>query len=88
MHICVSKLTIIGSHNGLLPGRRQAIIWTNAEILLIGPPGTNFSEISIEIYTFSFIFEFEFEENTFENVIWKMAAILSPPQCVKLLSAQ
>ena len=44
-HICVSKLTIIGSDNGLLPGRRQAIIWTNAGILLIGPLGTNFSEI-------------------------------------------
>ena len=25
-HICVSKLTIIGSDNGLSPGRRQAII--------------------------------------------------------------
>ena len=53
-HICVSKLTIIGSDNGLSPGRRQAIIWTNAGILLIGPLGTNFSEILIEIYTFSF----------------------------------
>ena len=53
-HICVNKLTIIGSGNGLLPGRRQAIIWTNAGILLIGPLGTNFSEILIEIYTFSF----------------------------------
>ena len=53
-HICVSKLTIIGSDNGLLPGRRQAIIWTNAGILLIGPLGTNFSEISIRIQTFSF----------------------------------
>ena len=31
MHICVSKLTIIGSYNDLSPGRRQAIIWTNAE---------------------------------------------------------
>ena len=48
-HICVNKLTIIGSDNGLSPGRRQVIIWTNAEILLIGPLGTNFSEISIEI---------------------------------------
>ena len=28
-HICVSKLTIIGSDNGSSPGRRQAIIWTN-----------------------------------------------------------
>ena len=34
-HICVSKLTNIGSDNGLAPGRRQAIIWTNAGILLI-----------------------------------------------------
>ena len=53
-HICVSNLTIIGSDNGLSPGRRQAIIWTNAGILLIGPLGTNFSEISIEILPFSF----------------------------------
>ena len=52
-HICVGKLTIIGSDNGLSPERRQAIIWTNAEILLIGPPGTNLSEILIEIQTFS-----------------------------------
>ena len=53
-HICVNKLTIIGSDNGLSPGRRQAIIWTNAVILLIGHLGTNFSEILIEIYSFSF----------------------------------
>ena len=53
-HICVSKIIIIGSDNGLSPGRRQAIIWTNAGILLIEPSGTNFSEILIEIHTFSF----------------------------------
>ena len=53
-HICVSKLTIIGSDNGLSPGRRQTIIWTNDGILLIRPLGTNFSEILIAIYTFSF----------------------------------
>ena len=53
-HICVGNLTIIGSDNGLTPGRRQAIIWTNAGILLFGPSGTNFSDISIEIVTFSF----------------------------------
>ena len=50
--MCVSKL--IGSDNGLSPGWRQAIIWTNAGILLIGPVGTNSSDILIEIYTFSF----------------------------------
>ena len=53
-HICVNKLTIIGLDYGLSPGRRQAIIWTNAGILLIGPLGTNFSEILIEILAFSF----------------------------------
>ena len=47
--ICVSKLTIMGSDNGLSPERRQPIIWTNAGILLIGPLGTNFNEILIEI---------------------------------------
>ena len=30
-------ITIIGSDNGLWSGRHQAIIWTNAGILLIGP---------------------------------------------------
>ena len=44
-HIFVSKLAITGSDNGLSPGRRQAIIWTNAGILLIWPLGTNFSEM-------------------------------------------
>ena len=53
-HICIGKLTIIGSDNGLAPARRQATIWTNAGILFIGPLGTNFSEILIAIETFSF----------------------------------
>ena len=53
-HICISKLTIIGSDNGLSPGRRQAIIWTNDGILLTGPLGTNLSEILIKIHIFSF----------------------------------
>ena len=53
-HICVSNLTIIVSDNGLSPGGRQAIIWTNAGISLIQTLGTNFSEILREIYTFSF----------------------------------
>ena len=52
-HLCISKLTIIGSDNGLSPDRAQAIIWTNAGLLLIGPLGTNFSEILIKIITFS-----------------------------------
>ena len=35
-YICVGNLIIIGSDNALSPGRRQAIIWTNAGLLLIG----------------------------------------------------
>ena len=54
MHICVSKTNIIGSDNGLSPGRRQRIIWNNTGILLIGPLGTNLTEILIEIHAYSF----------------------------------
>ena len=53
-HICVGNLTNIDSDNGLSPGRRQAIIWTNAGLLLIGPLGTNFNEILSKIHKFSF----------------------------------
>ena len=52
-HICVSKLTITGPDNGLSPGRRQAIIWTNAGMLLVRTLGTNLSEILIKINTVS-----------------------------------
>ena len=70
---------IIGSDNGLSPARRQAIIWTNAGILLIGPLGTNFSEIFIKIKTFSLT-------NLHLKVLSaKVAAILSRPQCVNLM---
>ena len=53
MACCVSDRTIIGSDNGLLPGWRQAINWTNAEILLIWPLGIDFNEILFEFHTFS-----------------------------------
>ena len=66
-HICVGKLTIIGSDNDW-SGRHQAIIWTNAGILLIGPFNRNWN-----------IF---IQENAFDYVVWKMSAIFSLPQCV------
>ena len=64
--ICVVKLATIGSDNGLSPGRRQAIIWTNAAILLIGTLRTNFIEILIGS---SNIF---IEENAHEDVVCEM----------------
>ena len=51
-YICVGKLTLIGSNNGLSPGLRQGIIWTNAEILLIGFLGTNFNDIQSQFIYF------------------------------------
>ena len=52
-HIWVGNLTITGSDNGLSPGGRQAIILTNAWILLIEPIGKNFGEVLFEICIFS-----------------------------------
>ena len=72
-HICVSKLTIIGSENDLLPGRHQAIIWTNAGILLIWPLGINFNQILIEINTFSL-----------EKIYLKMSSGKWHPICLSL----
>ena len=72
-HICMSKLTIIGSDDGLSPGRRQAIIWTNAGILSIQPLETKFSEISIEIHIFSFT-----------KIHLKMLSAKSQPFCLSL----
>ena len=70
-HICVGNLTIIGSENGLSPGRRQAIIWTDAGILLIGTSWTNFNEILIEIPTF------RAKKIHLKKIVSEMAAILS-----------
>ena len=72
-HICVSKLTIIGSDNGLSPGRRQAIIWTNAGILLIRTLGTNFNEISSEI-----------RASSFKKMHFKMSSAKWRPFCLGL----
>ena len=77
-HISVGNLTNSGSHNGDMSlYRRQAIIWTIPEILLIGPFGTNFRDF---FYRNWYIF---IQENAFENDICKKVAILSRPQCVK-----
>ena len=70
-HICVGYLIIIGSDNGLSPGRRQAIIWTNA-IGIVNWNLRNKFQWNINQNPYIII-----QENPFENVVWKMAAILS-----------
>ena len=55
--------TIISSDNGLSPNRRQAIIWTNAVLLLIRPFRTKFQ------WNFNQNSNIFIEENEFENVV-------------------
>ena len=71
--IYVGNITIIASDNGLSPGRRQAIIWTNVGILLNGPLGTNFSEMLIGIQTFSS-----------KEMHLKMSSVKLRPSCLGL----
>ena len=73
-HICVNKLTTIGSDNGLSPGRRQAIIRTNAGILLIC---TLRNKLQWNFWSKIFI-----EENTLENIVCEIMSISSRHQCV------
>ena len=73
-HICAVDLAITGSDNGLSPDRHQAITWTDAVILSIGPcPGNRF-HWNFNQNTTIFI-----EENGPEYVVWKMTAVLSQP---------
>ena len=86
-HICVNKLTSINSDNGLSPDWHQAIIWTNAGILLIEPLGIKYSEILIEILTFSFK-KMRLKVSSANGghvVLASMAAMMSWPQCVNSL---
>ena len=76
-HICIDKVTIIGSDNGYSPRQYQAVIWHSAGIVLIRTLGTNFSEMLSKIHLFLI------EENAFENVFYEMMAILPWFQCVK-----
>ena len=75
-HMYVGNLTIIGSDNGLSPGRRQAIIWINAGILLFDP----YEKVHWNVYQNSYIF---IQENACENIVCEMVVILSPPLCIK-----
>ena len=72
------NLTIIDSDNGLSPGRRQAIIWTNAGILFISPLRNKLQWNVNQNYNI-FI-----HENAFESVVYEMTSILCRPHCVSI----
>ena len=72
--ICISKLTIIGSDNGLLPGWHQANDYLNQWWNIINLTLSNKCQWNINCISYIFI-----QENAFENVIYEMAAKLSRP---------
>ena len=58
MHKCISKLTSIGSDIGLSPARHQAIICTNAGILLTHWGRPKMAAISQTTFSWMKMFEF------------------------------
>ena len=72
-HVCVSKLIIIGSDNGSSPVRRQAIIRTICWNIVNWKRRNKFQWNQMRN---SYIFS---QEDACENVVWKLAAILSWP---------
>ena len=75
-HICVGKQTIIGSDNGLSPGRRQAFYLNQCRNIVNWNLG---NKLQWKFIQNSNIF---IQENAFENVVRKLVAILPQPQCV------
>ena len=71
-HICVNKVSIVDSDNGLVPGGVNKC-WNIVDWTLRNRIHWTFNQNS-------YIF---IQENPFKNVVWKMAAILSRPRCVK-----
>ena len=63
---------LIGYKDPFIYIQHHAIIWTNANLLLIGYLETNFSEISIKTIIF-------IHENNFENIVCEMTSISSRP---------
>ena len=75
-YISVSKLTIIGSDNGLSPGRRQANIGTNARKIV----NSNLrNQLQWNLKRNSRIF---IQENAFEKVVCEITPILSRPRYI------
>ena len=67
-HICVRKLTNIGSDDGLSPGRCQAIIWTSTANIVYW---TLRNKLQWNLNRNSYIF---IQENAFENVVHLISA--------------
>ena len=79
---------IIGPDNGLSPVRRQAIIWANDALLLIGPSGTNCSETWLKYNEIEFNMSFANWRSLCRGlyvIYWgwnKLCRILGKLQCI------
>ena len=71
----------IGSGNGLSPVQHQTITWTKGSLLSIGPLGTNFNEIWIEIQIFQC-------KKMHLKCLWKIMVIYPRLQCVNGTSSE
>ena len=78
-YTCVSKLSIIGSDNGLPLAQRQIIIWTNARMVIIGLLK---KKLQGNHNRCSYIF---FLENTFENIASNLATNRFRHHCVTVV---
>ena len=85
-HICIGKLNIIGSDNGLPPigsdnglppGQHQAIYLNQCWNIVNWTPGNQLK------WNYSQNSNIFIKENAFENVVLEMASIVSRPQSVK-----
>ena len=70
-------LIFIRSGSGSMPIRRQAITWTNADVLSIWRPGMTCREIIVKIQKTA-------KENTFQDFVCKIRTILFMHQCINL----
>ena len=78
-HICVSKLTIIGSYNQWLATWPAPSHYLNPCCSIVNWTFRNKLQWYLNRILYIFI-----QEKAFENVVWKMATIMSRPQCVNL----
>ena len=62
---------IIVTNDNLSSVRRNAVIWTNADLFLIGIFGTNFNEILIERISY------KINEYVFEYVVCRVQSVFS-----------
>ena len=80
--ICVNKLTIIGSGNGLSPGSIWSHYLNQCWNIVNWTIGNKLQ------WNFNRNENIFIQENAFENIVWKMAAILSRPQWVNPCGAE